>query len=182
MKIIFSYHAGSDTISCHNIVASEARSLDSLSHSMFDPNLILPVNAGCLVKRSQAALHLLGALDTLSRAQLEKIEIGAEVIEKQAGPAKAYTLQDFLAVNRFESMFFHSCMYERAFVNRNECACFFTDHGGGWGYSGHSVEAIRFMADVDIILGGFGLFGGRGEYTAKIKVRKINVLYAYLPG
>ena len=48
---------------------------------------------------------------------------------------------------------------------------FFLGHGGGWGYSGHSVEAIRFMADADIILGGFGLFGGRGEYTAKIKVK-----------
>lgn len=44
-------------------------------------------------------------------------------------------------------------------------------HGGGWGYSAHSVEAIRFCADADILLGGLGLFGGRGEYTAKIKVR-----------
>lgn len=44
-------------------------------------------------------------------------------------------------------------------------------HGGGWGYSAHSVEAIRFSADTDILLGGLGLFGGRGEYTAKIKVR-----------
>ena len=42
--------------------------------------------------------------------------------------------------------------------------------GGGWGYSGHSVEALRFSVDTDILLGGFGLFGGRGEYNAKIKV------------
>lgn len=47
-------------------------------------------------------------------------------------------------------------------------------HGGGWGYSAHSVEAIRFSADTDILLGGLGLFGGRGEYTAKIKVKFIN--------
>lgn len=47
---------------------------------------------------------------------------------------------------------------------------FFLGHGGGWGYSAHSVEAIRFSADTDILLGGLGLFGGRGEYTAKIKV------------
>lgn len=46
----------------------------------------------------------------------------------------------------------------------------FLGHGGGWGYSAHSVEAIRFCADADILLGGLGLFGGRGEYTAKIKV------------
>ena len=44
-------------------------------------------------------------------------------------------------------------------------------HGGGWGYSGHSVESIRFMCDTDILLGGFGLFGGRGEYFGRIKVR-----------
>ena len=43
--------------------------------------------------------------------------------------------------------------------------------GGGWGYSGLSAEAIRFMADSDILLAGFGLFGGRGKYFGKIKVR-----------
>lgn len=48
--------------------------------------------------------------------------------------------------------------------------CGVVGHGGGWGYSAHSVEAIRFCADADILLGGLGLFGGRGEYTAKIKV------------
>lgn len=48
--------------------------------------------------------------------------------------------------------------------------CDVAGHGGGWGYSAHSVEAIRFCADADILLGGLGLFGGRGEYTAKIKV------------
>ena len=46
----------------------------------------------------------------------------------------------------------------------------FIGHGGGWGYSGHSVEAVRFMSDSDILLGGFSLFGGRGEYMGKIKV------------
>lgn len=29
------------------------------------------------------------------------------------------------------------------------------------------------MADTDILLGGFGLFGGRGEYTAKLKLLDI---------
>ena len=46
----------------------------------------------------------------------------------------------------------------------------FESHGGGWGYSGHSVEAVRFMCDTDILIGGFGMFGGRGEYTCKIKL------------
>ena len=52
-------------------------------------------------------------------------------------------------------------------------------HGGGWGYSGHSVEAIRFMCDTDILLGGFGLFGGRGEYFGRIKVMVILWITAY---
>ena len=47
---------------------------------------------------------------------------------------------------------------------------FVLGHGGGWGYSGHSIEAIRFMCDTDVLIGGFGLFGGRGEYLGKIKV------------
>ncbi len=45
----------------------------------------------------------------------------------------------------------------------------------GWGFSSHSIEAIRFMADNDILLGGFGLFGGRGEYTAKLKLFDIGM-------
>ncbi|CAK9251744.1 unnamed protein product [Sphagnum jensenii] len=44
-----------------------------------------------------------------------------------------------------------------------------------WGFSSHSIEAIRFMADNDILLGGFGLFGGRGEYTAKLKLFDIGM-------
>lgn len=48
-------------------------------------------------------------------------------------------------------------------------------HGGGWGYSGHSVEAIRFMVDSDILLGGLGLFGGRGEYHGRIRVNLMSV-------
>lgn len=62
---------------------------------------------------------------------------------------RTYSKDDFSSVNRFES------------------------HGGGWGYSGHSIEAIRFMADTDILVGGFGLFGGRGEYIAKLRLYDI---------
>ncbi|KAA8587942.1 hypothetical protein FQN60_001136 [Etheostoma spectabile] len=57
-----------------------------------------------------------------------------------------------------------------ATTTRSHGALHILGHGGGWGYSAHSVEAIRFCADADILLGGLGLFGGRGEYTAKIKL------------
>ena len=43
-------------------------------------------------------------------------------------------------------------------------------NGGGWGYSVHSTEAIRFMTDTDIVLGGVGVFGGRGEYSVTVGV------------
>lgn len=46
----------------------------------------------------------------------------------------------------------------------------YTAHGGGWGYSASSVEAIRFSPDMDVLIGGFGLYGGRGTYNAEIKV------------
>lgn len=57
--------------------------------------------------------------------------------------------------------------------------CDVVGHGGGWGYSAHSVEAIRFCADADILLGGLGLFGGRGEYTAKIKVSCLETFFLF---
>lgn len=57
---------------------------------------------------------------------------------------------------------------------------YFAGHGGGWGYSGHSVEAIRFMCDTDVLLGGFGLFGGRGGYIGRIKVCCKQFLQAFV--
>lgn len=45
-------------------------------------------------------------------------------------------------------------------------------HGGGWGYSASSVEAVRFSPDTEVLLGGFGLYGGRGTYNAEIKVQR----------
>ena len=47
-----------------------------------------------------------------------------------------------------------------------------TGHGGGWGYSNSSIEAIWFSTNTDIILGGFGLYGGRGHYSAEQFVRE----------
>lgn len=38
-------------------------------------------------------------------------------------------------------------------VNDYQTVTRFENFGGGWGYSGHSVEAIRFMADTDVVLG-----------------------------
>nr|CAD7200761.1 unnamed protein product [Timema douglasi] len=148
-NVLWSYHPGSHTMSCYNVVACEAA--DSLPPSVLSPEMALPVVPGCFVTRSQAALHLLSCLDTLTQAQELRIVVQEESEERPQGCGKVYSREDFSAVTRFES------------------------HGGGWGYSGHSIEAIRFMADTDILLGGFGLFGGRGEYTGKIKLFDIGM-------
>ncbi|XP_075774972.1 E3 ubiquitin-protein ligase MYCBP2 isoform X15 [Pelodiscus sinensis] len=113
--------------------------------SILSPELALPTGSKALTTRSHAALHILGCLDTLAAMQDLKMGVANTEEETQA-VMKVYSKEDYSIVNRFES------------------------HGGGWGYSAHSVEAIRFYADTDILLGGLGLFGGRGEYTAKIKL------------
>ncbi|XP_068785592.1 E3 ubiquitin-protein ligase MYCBP2 isoform X22 [Struthio camelus] len=113
--------------------------------SILSPELALPTGSKALTTRSHAALHILGCLDTLAAMQDLKMGVANTEEETQA-VMKVYSKEDYSIVNRFES------------------------HGGGWGYSAHSVEAIRFCADTDILLGGLGLFGGRGEYTAKIKL------------
>uniref|UniRef100_A0A914IDA9 4Fe-4S ferredoxin-type domain-containing protein n=1 Tax=Globodera rostochiensis TaxID=31243 RepID=A0A914IDA9_GLORO len=46
----------------------------------------------------------------------------------------------------------------------------FENFGGGWGYSAHCVEAIQFMTNKEVMFCGVGLFGGRGEYTARLKL------------
>ncbi|XP_063236464.1 E3 ubiquitin-protein ligase MYCBP2 isoform X2 [Bacillus rossius redtenbacheri] len=150
-NVLWSYHAASNEMACYNPVASEAQTSDSLQLSVLSPELALPVAPGCFVTRSQAALHLLCCLDTLTQAQEQRLVVREEGSARRAGCGKVYSREDFSAVTRFES------------------------HGGGWGYSGHSIEAIRFMADTDVLLGGFGLFGGRGEYTGKIKLFDIGM-------
>ena len=115
------------------------------SATIFSPELALPTTSGCLVSRNQASLNLLSCLDALT--QMPEVNLSSlEEDPTKAGLNKTYTKEDFNVVNRFDS------------------------HGGGWGYSGHSIEAVRFMCDTDVLLGGYGLFGGRGEYVGKIKL------------
>ncbi|XP_066542914.1 E3 ubiquitin-protein ligase MYCBP2 isoform X1 [Hoplias malabaricus] len=134
---------------CYNAVIADAR-MPSVSDiqsrcSILSPELALPSGSHATTTRSHGALHILGCLDTLAAMQELKMGVASAEEETQA-VMKVYSKEDYSVVNRFES------------------------HGGGWGYSAHSVEAIRFCADADILLGGLGLFGGRGEYTAKIKL------------
>uniref|UniRef100_A0A6Q2X7Z5 E3 ubiquitin-protein ligase MYCBP2 n=1 Tax=Esox lucius TaxID=8010 RepID=A0A6Q2X7Z5_ESOLU len=147
--VIWRFLPASSEMWCYNAVIADARvpSATDLQArcSILSPELALPTSSQATTTRSHGALHILGCLDTLAAMQELKMGVASTEEETQA-VMKVYSKEDYSVVNRFES------------------------HGGGWGYSAHSVEAIRFCADMDILLGGLGLFGGRGEYTAKIKL------------
>ena len=115
-------------------------------------DLSLPTKALSVVSRSRCSLHILSSLDCLTRCHSIRVSEGDNsTLKSSSGVGKGtyYSKEDFNQVNRFES------------------------HGGGWGYSGHSIEAIRFSTDTDVLLGGIGLFGGRGEYIARLRVYDI---------
>ncbi|EDM02456.1 pam, highwire, rpm 1 (predicted) [Rattus norvegicus] len=147
--VLWRFRPSTRELWCYNAVVADARlpSATDMQSSccILSPELALPTGSRALTTRSHAALHILGCLDTLAAMQDLKMGI-ASIEEETQAVMKVYSKEDYSIVNRFES------------------------HGGGWGYSAHSVEAIRFSADTDILLGGLGLFGGRGEYTAKIKL------------
>ncbi|XP_059355583.1 E3 ubiquitin-protein ligase MYCBP2 isoform X7 [Carassius carassius] len=147
--VIWRFLPSTREMCCYNAVIADARvptasDIQALC-SILCPELALPSGSHATTTRSHGALHILGCLDTLAAMQELKMCVASAEEETQA-VMKVYSKEDYSVVNRFES------------------------HGGGWGYSAHSVEAIRFCADADILLGGLGLFGGRGEYTAKIKL------------
>ncbi|XP_041054897.1 E3 ubiquitin-protein ligase MYCBP2 isoform X1 [Carcharodon carcharias] len=147
--VIWRFVPGAKEVWCYNAVTADARlPVASDMHgrcSILSPELALPAGSKANTTRSHGALHILGCLDTL--AVMQDLKMGVTNTEEEIqAVTKVYSKEDYSVVNRFES------------------------HGGGWGYSAHSVEAIRFCADTDILLGGLGLFGGRGEYTAKIKL------------
>jgi len=98
------------------------------------------------VARSQASLNLLACLDILTSAQDNIPGCFEQPLLKQTQQTAEAQAGEFQVVSRFDNF------------------------GGGWGYSGHSVEAIRFSADTDIVICGFGMFGGRGEYSCKLKL------------
>jgi E3 ubiquitin-protein ligase MYCBP2 len=156
-------------VQCYNPTATDLSDGVADRQTILSPDLALPVRAACLVSRSQAALNLLSCLDTITGATaaasagssaaillyLEEEAAAAGNLGGSGGGAnnglKSLSREDFSVVNRFDS------------------------HGGGWGYSGHSIEAVRFSVDTDIVVGGYGLFGGRGEYVGKVKLFDLGV-------
>jgi E3 ubiquitin-protein ligase MYCBP2 len=98
-----SYHPGTHDVMCYSVVACESRATEFRPPSILRAELALPVLASCFVTRSQAALHLLGCLDTLTQAQDHRFTVREESDDRQAAVGKVYSREDFAAVTRFES-------------------------------------------------------------------------------
>lgn len=132
-------------IMCFNILASKSSSPNG---AIFKSDVCLPKKNIVSVTKVHACLNILACLDTLAYAQ------GSldTCFEAETKTSKNHTIEASKDCKESRKM------------------CRFEAFGGGWGYFGHSVEAIRFMCDTDIIMEGIGLYGGRGEYTCRIKI------------
>lgn len=146
--VLWVFDAISKKIMCYNVIASEMPNGDGQSYlrAILSPELALPLKQDVQVTRNQASLNILACLDILTSGQDSIPGCFEQARPRSTSPTKESPNSDYQLVSRFDSF------------------------GGGWGYSGHSVEAIRFMADTDIVLYGFAMFGGRGEYTCKLKL------------
>ncbi|CAG0881435.1 unnamed protein product [Darwinula stevensoni] len=142
--VLWRYNPCDGTVCCFNILQSGVKQQVPAT-TILTPEVALPVIPGTRVSRSQVTLFLLCCLDLLMILD-DFTLVHPEEASAKPSVAQVLSREDYSVVNRFER------------------------HGGGWGYSGNSIEAIRFSCDTDILLGGFGLFGGRGEYMAKIKL------------
>ncbi|XP_070133334.1 E3 ubiquitin-protein ligase highwire [Drosophila bipectinata] len=149
-NVLWVFDGVSRKLRCHNVVASDINENDGNSanyRALLSPELSLPSRPDSRVARSQASLNLLACLDILTSAQDNIPGCFEQPLPKQTQQtAETQSGGDYQVVSRFDNF------------------------GGGWGYSGHSVEAIRFAADTDIVICGFGMFGGRGEYSCKLKL------------
>lgn len=130
---------------CFNILASNIQG----HATIFKSDVTLP-NKNVNITRGHACFNILACLDTLAFAQ-NSLDTCFEVETKRKG-AKSSLGEPI-----------KDCKESRKI-------CRFEAFGGGWGYFGHSVEAVRFMCDTDILMEGIGMYGGRGEYTCKIKI------------
>lgn len=143
---LWMFDAATRTFHYYNVIASDMDSgRGAHIRAILTPNLALPLTVEGEVTRYQASMNLLACLDILTSA--------SDVIP-----------------HCFETAVVLPSKSKEALTGEYQALCRFENLGGGWGYSGHSVEAVRFMCDTDISIGGFGVYGGRGEYSCKLKL------------
>ena len=102
-NVIWSFDPTNSETCSYNIISTEARTIPGLEVSILSPGLALPIIPTYFVTRSQAAIHLLACLDTLTQAQDEKLTIVEESESNQSAHGKVYSREDFVTVGRFES-------------------------------------------------------------------------------
>ncbi|XP_062536745.1 E3 ubiquitin-protein ligase highwire-like [Armigeres subalbatus] len=147
--VLWGFDSVSKTMMYFNVIASEISPGSENAKDLIailTPEIALPTQSDYEVTRYQASLNILATLDILTTNQkvLKTCFVPSEVVLKISIDGKENS--EYNTVCRFENF------------------------GGGWGYSSYSVEAIRFMCDTDVIVAGFGMYGGRGEYTCKLKL------------
>ncbi|KAI6189442.1 RCR-type E3 ubiquitin transferase [Aphelenchoides bicaudatus] len=125
--------------------------------------LYLPVDTELRYSDQQTALFLLSTVYGLSLSALAAIPTSLKETTRSLIAVSSSTDEELAnqvsIANRNDQQPSSSSI-----VNR------FESQGGGWGYSVHCLEAIQFKVNKDINLYGIGLYGGRGENTARIKI------------
>lgn len=102
-NVIWTFDSETNEISSYNIISADSKVISSLEMSILNPGLALPIVPNCFVTRSQAAIHLLSCLDTLTQTQDDKLTIMEESDNNQSTHNKIYNREDFVTVSRFES-------------------------------------------------------------------------------
>ncbi|XP_011290756.1 E3 ubiquitin-protein ligase highwire [Musca domestica] len=147
--ILWVYDCNQKKVLSYNVLASEIQQTGMNSsnyRALLTPELSMPNKFDSKISRLHASLNLLACLDVLTSAQDVIPACFEDISPKEDNQSKELKDNQYQVCNRFDNF------------------------GGGWGYSGHSVEAIRFSADTDVMIYGFGMFGGRGEYSCKLKL------------
>ncbi|KRY47660.1 E3 ubiquitin-protein ligase rpm-1 [Trichinella britovi] len=116
--------------------------------TLMNPEFWLPFDREVRVSFQQVALSLLALHcaavdDDLDRRDRRRSD---DVDRPRDHPTDQATVSAVGQVNRFDSF------------------------GGGWGYSNQSLDAISYRTDRDVLVHGIGVFGGRGRYTAQLKL------------
>lgn len=129
--VLWCFDVTNRKVLCFNILASKTMTPTAIYKS----DITLPKKNILNVTRSHACLNVLASLDTLARAQ-NVLEYCFEAESKLKSSKPSVSSESTIKESK-----------------ESRKICRFEAFGGGWGYFGHSVEAIRFMCDTDIIMG-----------------------------
>lgn len=143
---IWCYKADKNELNCFVPFAKCLSDKKSENNFIRNPEFWIPLMKGSTVDDTQLGLNMLMIFYTLLDDKLRGSTLD---LPSEQDATETTSKENYNHVSRFQS------------------------YGGGWGYSLQSVEAVQFCCSRDVALAGYGLFGGRGEYLAKLKLLKI---------